>query len=109
MNKFASLLLAGTLVCGAGVCFAQQEKNPNQQQEQTGAKNQPPPSDRGQNTPSPSNPDIPKEKPGTNNPDIAPDSKPAASKTEPDGKNRKSRRRKQTSTGTSSTHTAPTV
>lgn len=99
MNKAASLLLAGLL--SSGTCFAQQEKNPNQQQQQTGPKNQPPPDNPGQNTPGQPNPDIPSSKPGTNNPDIAPDSKPAAPAS-PEHKN-KTRRRK-----TSSTHTAPT-
>jgi hypothetical protein len=101
MNKAASLVLAGILL--SAPCFAQQEKNPNQQQEQTGPKNQPPPDNPGQNTPSQPNPDIPSSKPGTNNPDIAPDSKPAAP-TSPEHKG-KAKRRKQTS---SSSHTAPT-
>jgi hypothetical protein len=102
MKKIAFLVIAGSLVCGAGPRFAQQDKNPDQQQ-QAGSKNQPPASNSGQNTSTQSNPDIPKDKPGTNNPDIAPDSKPAAP-TSPEHKS-KNRRRKQTS---SSTHTAPT-
>lgn len=107
MKKIATFMLAGALACGAGVCFAQQEKNPNQQQQQDTPKNQPPPDNPGQNTPSSgkANPDIPEQKPGTNNPDISPDSKPAAGSTAPEGKSKKRRNRK----NSSSTHTAPTV
>lgn len=105
MKKIAFLVIAGSLVCGAGSSFAQQDKNPDQQQQQTGSKNQPPPANPGQNTPSQSNPDIPQQKPGTNNPDIAPDSKPAAGNTAPEGKSKKRKNQKQSS---SSTHTAPT-
>jgi hypothetical protein len=105
MIKPFVILLSTALASGSLLCIAQQEKNPNQQQQQTEPKNQPPPDNPGQNTPSPSNPDIPKEKPGTNNPDIAPDSKPADGATAPESKGKKSRRKKHTS---SSTHTAPT-
>lgn len=102
MSKAASLILAGALLFSSA-CFAQQEKNPNQQQEQTGPKNQPPPDNPGQNTPAQANPDIPSSKPGTNNPDIAPDSKPAApTSTERKGKTKRHKK------SSSSTHTAPT-
>ena len=105
MKKIAALVIAGTFVCGAGPRLAQQDKNPDQQQQQTSPKNQPPPNSPGQNSPSQSNPDIPEQKPGTNNPDIAPDSKPAGGNTAPEGKTKKRKNRKQSS---SSTHTAPT-
>ena len=105
--KIAGLLMALGLACGAGACFAQQEKNPNQQQQQETPKNQPPPDNPGQSTPSgpDANRDVPQQKPGTNNPDISPDSKPAAGSTAPQGSSKKHRNRK----NSSSTHTAPTV
>jgi hypothetical protein len=105
MRYRLSIAISALLVSSALICSAQQEKNPNQQQQQEGPKNQPPPDNPGQNTPSESNPDIPKEKPGTNNPDVSPDAKPAAGDTGTASKNKKSRRRKGS---TSSTHTAPT-
>lgn len=104
MKKIARLIIAGTLVCGAGSCFAQQDKNPNQQQQQDTPKNQPPPDNAGQNAPGQSSRDVPSQKPGTNNPDIAPDSKPAMPSAAAQAK-KKTKRRKHTS---SSTHTAPT-
>jgi hypothetical protein len=107
MNKIAGCMFAAALACGPGPCFAQQEKNPNQQQQQDSPKNQPPPDNPGQNAPASgkANPDIPQQKPGTNNPDIGPDSKPAAGSTAPEASAKKRRNRK----STSSTHTAPTV
>lgn len=107
MKKIASLVFAAALSCGAGACFAQQEKNPNQQQQQENPKNQPPPDNPGQNTPgqSKSNPDVPEQKPGTNNPDIGADSKPAAGDTATGAKSKKRKSRK----NSSSTHTAPTA
>jgi hypothetical protein len=111
MNRIASGMIAAVLLWGPAVGRAQQDKNPNQQQQQSNPQTQPPPGNAGQNTPSPSNPDIPKEKPGTNNPDISPDSKPAAPDTTPQGKNRrkKNRKRGSSSTDTGATHTAPTA
>jgi hypothetical protein len=106
MKKIAGWVLAAALVCG-GACFAQQEKNPNQQQQQDTPNNQPPPANPGQNTPTSgkANPDIPQQKPGTNNPDIGPDSKPAAGSTAPERSGKKHSRRK----SSSSTHTSPTI
>lgn len=104
MKKIASFVLAAALTCGVGACFAQ-EKNPNQQQQQVSPKNEAPPDNPGQNTPSQSNPDVPEQKPGTNNPDISPDSKPAAGTTAPESKGKRRKNRK----NSSSTHTAPTV
>jgi hypothetical protein len=107
MKKIPALLMAAALTWGAGASLAQQEKNPNQQQQQDSPKNQPPPDNPGQNTPADgkANPDVPQQKPGTNNPDIGPDSKPAAGSTAPQGTSKKRRNRK----SSSSTHTAPTV
>jgi hypothetical protein len=98
MNKFALSFLAAALVCAPAACFGLQDKNPNQQQQQATPKNQPPPGASSGQT----SQDVPNEKPGTNNPDISPDSKPAATT---DTARKKSKRRKRSST---STHTAPT-
>lgn len=105
MNKFAITMLAAALVCGPAACFGQQDKNPNQQQQQQTPKNQPPPGPaQTQSNSGQSGQDVPAEKPGTNNPDISPDSKPAAPTTT-STKGKKSKRRKRPP---SSTQTAPT-
>ncbi|MBV9762887.1 MAG: hypothetical protein JO340_20170 [Acidobacteriaceae bacterium] len=99
MKKLAIAMFAAALVYGPAACFGRQEKTPNQQQQQETPKNQPPTG----SAPDQANQDVPSAKPGTNNPDISPDSKPAASTTDTKGKKSKRRRR-----SSSSTHTAPT-
>ncbi len=90
MTKTSVILLFAVLIAGLPLCAAQQ---------QTPAGS----------TPSQSSGDIPSSKPGTNNPDIAPDSKPAVKGAGTSTKAKKTKRRKRTSSSTSSTHTAPTA